>query len=112
MVVVGWGIFYFDDFGRMTTFFAAFAGNAPELHDFTVESALFGNFWLWLSGVVFSLPVYDFVSRHFARLFPHNTLLRRNLVLATRLVVSCVLLFLSVSLLVGATNNAFIYTRF
>ena len=112
LVVVGWGIFYFDDFGRMTAFFTAFAGNASELHDFTVESALFGNFWLWVSGVLFSLPVYDFVSRRFARLFPANTLLRRNLVLATRLVVSCVLLFLSVSLLVGATNNAFIYTRF
>lgn len=112
LVVVGWGIFYFDDFGRMTAFFTAFAGNASELHDFTVESALFGNFWLWVLGVLFSLPVYDFVSRRFARLFPANTLLRRNLVLATRLVVSCVLLFLSVSLLVGATNNAFIYTRF
>jgi len=38
--------------------------------------------------------------------------LRTNIALVTRVVISLCLLFLSVALLVGATNNAFIYTRF
>lgn len=112
LVVVGWGIFYFDDFGKMQLFFNAFAGNVATFYDFTAESALLNNFWLWIVGVVMCMPVYDTVSAMFSRLFPRQGALRRNLVLATRLVVSVSLFLLSVSLLVGATNNAFIYTRF
>jgi len=35
-----------------------------------------------------------------------------SILLTGRLILSIVLLILSVALLVGATNNAFIYTRF
>lgn len=112
LVVVGWGIFYFDDFGCMLKFFGAFSGNVPVLYDFTAESALMGNFWLWAAAVVMCMPVYDAVSDWFSRLMPYPTPLRKNIVLATRLVVSMALLLLCTALLVGATNNAFIYTRF
>ena len=112
LVIIGWGIFYFDDFGKMTRFFEIGFGQAATLHDFTVESALLDNFWLWVVGIVFCLPVYDTVARLFHRLFRRQTTLKKNLVLLTRLSVSTVLLLVSVALLVGATNNAFIYTRF
>ena len=112
LVIIGWGIFYFDDFGKMTRFFEIGFGQAATLHDFTVESALLDNFWLWVVGIVFCLPVYDTVARLFHRLFRRQTTLKKNLVLLTRLSVSAVLLLVSVALLVGATNNAFIYTRF
>lgn len=112
LVVVGWGIFYFDDFGVMMRFFGAFTGNAPVLHDFTAESALMGNFWLWTAAVVMCMPVYDTISVWFSRLLPYPTTLRKNIVLVTRLAVSVALLLLCTALLVGATNNAFIYTRF
>ena len=112
LVIIGWGIFYFDDFGKMTRFFEIGFGQAATLHDFTVESALLDNFWLWVVGIVFCLPVYDTVARLFHRVFRRHTTLKKNLVLLTRLSVSAVLLLVSVALLVGATNNAFIYTRF
>ena len=112
LVVIGWGIFYFDDFGKMTRFFEIGFGQAATLHDFTVESALLDNFWLWVVGIVFCLPVYDTVAQLFHRVFRRQTTLKKNLVLLTRLSVSAVLLLVSVALLVGATNNAFIYTRF
>ena len=112
LVIIGWGIFYFDDFGKMTRFFEIGFGQAATLHDFTVESALLDNFWLWVVGIVFCLPVYDTVARLFHRVFGRQTTLKKNLVLLTRLSVSAVLLLVSVALLVGATNNAFIYTRF
>ena len=38
--------------------------------------------------------------------------MRESLLFVVRLSLSVVLLVLSVALLVGATNNAFIYTRF
>ena len=112
LVIIGWGIFYFDDLGKMTRFFEIGFGQAATLHDFTVESALLDNFWLWVVGIVFCLPVYDTVARLFHRVFRRQTTLKKNLVLLTRLSVSAVLLLVSVALLVGATNNAFIYTRF
>ena len=112
LVIIGWGIFYFDDFGKMTRFFEIGFGQAATLHDFTVESALLDNFWLWVVGIVFCLPVYDTVARLFHRVFRRQTTLKKNLMLLTRLSVSAVLLLVSVALLVGATNNAFIYTRF
>ena len=108
LVIIGWGIFYFDDFGKMTRFFEIGFGQAATLHDFTVESALLDNFWLWVVGIVFCLPVYDTVARLFHRVFRRQTTLKKNLVLLTRLSVSAVLLLVSVALLVGATNNAFI----
>jgi alginate O-acetyltransferase complex protein AlgI len=43
---------------------------------------------------------------------PEGGFARESLVFITRLALSVVLLVLSVALLVGATNNAFIYTRF
>ena len=112
IVVIGWGVFYFDDFGKMQHFFHAFFFQAKNIYDFAAESACTGNFWLWVMGILFCLPVYDFVSSHFNKLMPTHTEMKKNVVLVTRTVISVILLVLSVALLVGATNNAFIYTRF
>ena len=112
LVIIGWGIFYFDDFSKMTQFFQIGFGQAATFHDFTVESALFDKFWLWVVGIIFCLPIYDAVSRLYHRMFRRNTTFKKNVALVTRLSVSVVLLVVSVALLVGATNNAFIYTRF
>ena len=112
LVVAGWGIFYFEDFGQMLMFFRALTGNTATLWDFAAESAVLSHFWLFVAGVVMCMPVYDTVRSAFLRLFPCSTALRKNISLATRLVVSVGLFILCVSLLVGATNNPFIYTRF
>lgn len=110
LVVVGWGIFYFEDFSRMGEFFSVFTGHGAPFHDFTVESAFFSNFWLWVTAVVFSMPVYDTITRLAGKWCPSSCI--GFLALTVRLLLSIALLALSVSLLVGATNNAFIYTRF
>lgn len=117
LVVIGWGIFYFDDFKRMTRFFdvltaGAFSGTPTALYDFTAESAVMDHFWLWVVGVVMCMPVYDTMARLFHRCFSPDTRISQHLSLASRFLVSVALLVLSVALLVGATNNAFIYTRF
>ena len=102
LVVAGWGIFYFDDFNQMVTFFHAFFGQVDTAFDFVDESALLDNFWLWVVAMLFCMPLRSMIENHGNSVF----------LTIYRIVVSVVILVLSTALLVGATNNAFIYTRF
>ncbi len=102
LVIAGWGIFYFDDFSQMVTFFHAFFGQVDTAFDFVDESALLNNFWLWVVAVLFCMPLRSMIENHGNSVF----------LTTYRIVVSVVILVLSTALLVGATNNAFIYTRF
>ena len=112
LVVVGWGIFYFDDFGNMTQFFSSFVGNTAYQSDVIEQGALLDNFWLWVAAIVFSLPIRSRIVGLADRLLPGDNVLKGILFVSARVVVSVAILTLSVALLVGATNNAFIYTRF
>ena len=111
LVVAGWGIFYFDNFQQMIVFFQAFFGNTASLYDFVDESALLNNFWLWLIALFFCLPIRTTVADWFDR-WLGDSYVKTFLFFTSRVVVSLAILILSTALLVGATNNAFIYTRF
>ena len=111
LVVAGWGIFYFDNFQQMIVFFQAFFGNTASLYDFVDESALLNNFWLWLVALFFCLPIRTTVADWFDRWLGDSSV-KTFLFFTSRVVVSLAILILSTALLVGATNNAFIYTRF
>ena len=108
LVVVGWGIFYFEDFGQMTHFFHAFFGGASAFSDFAAVDALRSYGWLWVASIVFCLPVRQWLERWAARW----TASRPALTTLSRSILAFFLLAVSVALLVGATNNAFLYTRF
>ena len=112
LVVIGWGIFYFDDSARMTAFFERAFALTGSLHDYVTITALTDNCWLWVTCVVFCMPLRSALADLLARWTREGGLVREGLTLTTRLALSVVLLVLSVALLVGATNNAFIYTRF
>ena len=108
LVILGWGIFYFVDFSRMTSFFQILFGQAAQFSDFTVGSALRSRFWLWIGAVVFCLPV----GRWLQGLVGEKHFLGRSILSLSKMVIAIAVLFISVALLVGATNNPFIYTRF
>ena len=111
LVIAGCGIFYFDNFDQMIVFFNAFFGNYVEAFDFVDQTALTDHLWLWLVALLFCLPVRQWLGSLTERVVKTDG--ARQLTFATaRIVVSVVMLVLSVALLVGATNNAFIYTRF
>lgn len=112
LVVIGWGIFYFDDFQQMTGFFTAFTGQSEVFHDFVTMSALTDNFWLWVVALLFCMPIRTTVSQLAEKWLGSETRLNCAVTTTSRIVISAFLLVLSVALLVGATNNAFIYTRF
>ncbi|MBR4921404.1 MAG: MBOAT family protein [Prevotella sp.] len=111
LVVAGWGIFYFDNFQQMVVFFQAFFGNTASLYDFVDESALLNNFWLWIVALFFCLPIRTTVADWFDRWLGDSSV-KTFLFFTSRVVISLGILILSTALLVGATNNAFIYTRF
>lgn len=112
LVVVGWGIFYFDDFDRMLVFFNAFVGYAGTLDDFIAVNALTDKFWLWVVAIVFCMPVHRWISGFTTRCLGGGGALESFVTLTARVALSAGIVVLSVALLVGATNNAFLYTRF
>ena len=111
LVVAGWGIFYFDNFDQMLVFFQAFFGNVASAYDFVDESALLDNFWLWIVALCFCLPIRTTVAEWTDHLLGDSSM-KTVIVYTSRVVISLAILILSTALLVGATNNAFIYTRF
>lgn len=111
LVVVGWGIFYFDHFDQMLLFFQSFFGNGASHYDFVDESALLSNFWLWVVALFFCLPIRTVMADWLNRWLGDSSFMS-VLVYTARIVLSLCILILSTALLVGATNNAFIYTRF
>ena len=97
-VVAGWGIFYFEDFSRMGLFFKnLFFGNV--LWQDTLCASLFRqNLFLLAAAVIGCLPA------------PRR--LRLPAASVPGIVWSVFLLVASTLLLIGATSNPFLYTRF
>ena len=98
LVVLGWGIFYFEDFSRMGRFFrilSDFAHYSPE--DYLTGALLTQNMFLLGIAVLFCFRFPKTEGRFFTVL---------------KAVLSVALLLISTVLLVGATNHPFLYTRF
>lgn len=113
VVVVGWGIFYFDDFGRLSKFFRRAFALEGEPTDFFSQQAIFDNFWLWVLAVALCFPVRRAIDSLGQKIFRPETSTGGSVVFQlSRIIISILILAASVALLVGATNNAFIYTRF
>lgn len=112
IVVIGWGIFYFDDNESLAIFFRAIFGLEAAPADFTVEAAIFDNFWLWIAAIIFCMPTRSVIASLPDRLLKSHEATTKNIALLGRIVVASALLIVSVALLIGATNNAFLYTRF
>ena len=112
VVLIGWGIFYFEDFGKMRHFFHAFFGGTQRGFDVVVQTAFTDNFFLWIAAVVLCLPVRSFACRRLGLSTFAQTTAGSYVRSIAHVAISAALLVLSVSLLVGATNNPFIYTRF
>lgn len=113
LILVGWGIFYFDDFGRLSQFFTAFFGlNESQGLPMEVESVLIDNMWLWIAAIILCLPIRKHVENLGVKFIAKVPGAGNYTVQFCHALVSIVILICSVALLVGATNNAFIYTRF
>lgn len=112
IVFFSWAIFYLTDFTQIKTVFTALFGGAQVKVDFISRAAIFDHFWMWITAIIFSMPTRNYAAKLTARLCSNNKALEQNIILATRIIMSVAILVFSVALLVGATNNPFLYTRF
>lgn len=112
LIIVGWGIFYYDDLTQMGVFFSSMAGLSGDLMDFTAESAIFDHFWLWITAIIFCMPTRRVASQLPGRVLTQGSAAALNLSLTAQIAIAVTILLISVTLLIGATNNAFLYTRF
>ena len=102
LVLLGWGVFYFDDFSQLLLYYRQLFTAGGGL-DFLTKSLLMNKLWLWVLAIACCLPIRDWLQQGIK-----NETVR----MVTHVVVSIVILGVSIALLVGATNNPFLYTRF
>ncbi len=112
IIIIGRVLFYFDDLATVGQFYRALFGGAAGSIDFVAETAVLNNFWLWVIGIVCCLPLIDWSKALLNKILPQGSASNDAILTTCQLVLSLGVLVLSVALLVGATNNAFIYTRF
>lgn len=113
IVVMGWALFYFDDVKDLGRFIdIAFGKTTAETFTMSDESLLFQKFWLLLASLVLCMPVRKWISKGWKRIAIEGSAFHGGTVVMTRIVLSAIILTVSVALLIGATNNAFLYTRF
>ena len=107
VVVVGFGIFYFTDLGKLGTFLGNLVGlNGNSFTDKISTQNMTANAWLFIVSVVLCMPVIPALKKK---------LESKNLYLATSVgqtVLNVAVFALSSILLVNATNNPFIYWQF
>ena len=96
----------------MTVFFHSFFGLSETFTDFASQAAVMDKFWLFLFALVLCMPVRKLIADTTERILKNHSIMLNGAILVGRTVLSLAVLVLSVALLVGATNNAFLYTRF
>lgn len=112
LVLCSWGLFYYDSFDTMGKFYTALFGGSGVAADIAEHTAVMSNFWLLVVAILFTMPLRKLFAQKLVTLAGTHTTALAWTQLTLRVVVSLAILILSVALLVGATNNAFIYTRF
>ena len=112
LVVFGFCIFYYDNFDKMADFLRISWGGASVMWDGVSEAAFSDHFWLWRAAIALCMPLRDTANSWIDKATSGNTRRQAAIALTIRTLLSAAILILSTALLVGATNNAFIYTRF
>ena len=108
IIIVGFGIFYFEDFGRLGQFFRNIVGlNGNALYDKVVSLSVQNNLFLLLAALICCFPVYEGLQalkkRYAGAVYAVD---------AFQICANAALLIVSSILLVDATNNPFLYFRF
>ena len=106
VVLVGWMIFYFDDFQTLITAFSvAFGHTGNAFTDPVSETLVINNVPFILIAAIASTPVLNVIRR----LVEKSSPLTESIL---RIVYNIVMLILCVASLVGSTYNPFLYFRF
>lgn len=108
VIVLGFGIFYFENIGDLGKFFGNLVGaNGNALIDTAIQTTFMNNVFLFAAAVLFCFPIIPKIK----------SLLMKNaggaIVNGTlEVVCNVAILVISSIMLVNATNNPFLYWRF
>ncbi len=108
VIIIGFGIFYFEDFDRLGQFFRNLIGldGNPVINEFTKLSVT-NNLYLILAAVICSFPIAKLIRKKAEK----STALS-GIVEFVKIPVNIGLIIISSIMLVDATNNPFLYFRF
>ncbi len=114
VIIIGFGIFYFEDFRQLGQFFLNLTGltmlvDHSSFTDILTRGSFVGNIWLIALSVLFCFPVVPKL-RSFILENKDMQVVRIGKIAGT--VVLAALLIISSILLVDTTNNPFLYWRF
>ncbi len=108
VIIIGFGIFYFEDFGRLGGFFKNLVGlNGNGFIDEFTKLSFSNNVYLVLAALICTFPIAKLIDRVAKK---SNALAYG--VGATKIAVNLMLIIVSSIMLVDATNNPFLYFRF
>ena len=108
VIFIGFGIFYFEDFGNLRSFFKSLVGlNGNSLFDTQTKLSLLNNCWLLLAAVICCFPIYNALQSAKEH---HRS--AAYFIGPIQVICNAALLLISSVLLVDATNNPFLYFRF
>ncbi len=106
VIVVGFGIFYFEKMPAMGKFFKALVGKGG-VSDAVTNRIFMQYVFLFAAAVIFTFPVISAVKKRASKTQNGETA-----VSAVGIVCNAVLMLLSTILLLNTTNNPFLYFRF
>lgn len=108
VIIIGFGIFYFEDVGALGTFLRNLTPFNPNgWGDIMVEMSLFNNLFLIIVAVICTFPLISLGEK-----LSQRSLEAKTVVSVSGTVICAALLILSSVLLVDATTKAFLYWNF
>ncbi|MBQ3940544.1 MAG: hypothetical protein II723_05465 [Oscillospiraceae bacterium] len=108
VILVGFGIFYFEDLKKLLHYFRDLIGlNGNRFFDEVTALSIQNNLFLLIAAVICCFPLMDGLKK-----LSLKTPAAARTVEGVRILCNVVLLAVSSILLVDATNNPFLYFRF
>ncbi len=108
VIIVGFGIFYFEDLSQLGRFFRTIVGvKVPGLIGIQDKISLTNNMYLLILAVICTFPVIDGAKKLAERNFA-----AKSAISSAAAICSAILLVITSIMLVDATTNPFLYFRF
>ena len=108
VIIVGFGIFYFEDLSQLGRFFRTIVGvNVPGLIGIQDKISLTNNMYLLILAVICTFPVIDGAKK-----LAEKNFAAKSAISSAAAICSAILLVITSIMLVDATTNPFLYFRF
>ena len=113
LIIFGWVLFYFTDFEKIGQFICSmFGGGSAGGWDYLAQNALTSNLWLIIASIICCIPFGRFIRSFYDESGTVRSAGFAAFMTAAKTICAAALLIASTLLLIGDTNNPFLYLRF